>query len=145
MKTAPGRDHRRKYILDTSAIFAFREDEEGCDKVESLLREAQAGEVEVYASFMTYMEAYYRVIQIEGEEAAKSMYAELKSLPIYRVDVNEAILLQAGEIKAKHRLSVAGAWIIATALNIEGTLVHRDPEFGQVEGKVSVLKLPYLT
>jgi len=52
---------KSRYVLDTSAILTLREDEEGADQVEKILREAEAGTAEVYGPFMMYMEAYYRV------------------------------------------------------------------------------------
>jgi len=133
----------RRYLLDTSAILALRGDEEGADDVEFILRESESGTAEVYASFMTYMEAYYKVWQVEGEESAKRMYAELISLPVRRIDLNNQILLKAGAIKANYRLSVADAWIIASAMEVEAYLVHRDPEFEQVKDVVSLIFLPY--
>lgn len=133
----------RLYVLDTSAVLTLREDEEGADKVESLLRQAEAGNLEIYASFMTYMELYYRVWQVEGEEAAKMIYAELKALPVKQVSPTEPILLRAGAIKAQHRLSVADSWIIATAIELQAILVHKDPEMEQVKAIANLLFLPY--
>lgn len=133
----------KKYLLDTSAILALRGNEPGADDVESILRKSGSGEAEVYVSFMSYMEAYYRVWRIEGEELAKLMYAELLSLPVVRIDVNDNILLRAGSIKATYRLSVADAWIIASAIEVGAYLVHKDPEFEQVQDIVSLIFLPY--
>jgi len=73
----------------------------------------------------------------------KSTYAELKGLPIQQIAPDESILLQAGSIKAIYRLSVADAWIIASALRMQATLVHKDPEFEQVEHILPMLRLPY--
>lgn len=131
------------YLLDTSAILALWGDEPGADHVESILRESEADEAEVCVSFMTYMEAYYRIWRIEGEESAKRIYGELLSLPVSRVNVSDSILLRAGAIKANYRLSVADAWIIASAVEMEATLVHKDPEFEQVHDIVSLIFLPY--
>lgn len=133
----------KRYLLDTSAILALRGDEPGADDVESILRKSESGEAEVYVSFMSYMEAYYRIWRLEGEESAKRMYAELLSLPVFRIDVNDGILLRAGAIKANYRLSVADSWIIASAMEVKASLVHKDPEFEQVEDIVSLIFLPY--
>jgi len=45
-------------------------------------------------------------------------------------------------IKARYKISVADAWIAATAAVHNLTLVHKDPEFESLEG-VSLLPLPY--
>ena len=133
------------YLLDTSAILALRGDEPGAADVESILRKSESGQAKVYVSFMTYMETYYRIWRIEGEDAAKRMYGELLSLPVFRVDMSDSILLRAGAIKANYSLSVADAWIIASAVEVEAALVHKDPEFEQVQDIVSLIFLPYKT
>jgi predicted nucleic acid-binding protein len=40
-------------------------------------------------------------------------------------------------------LSVCDAWIIGTAIALDSTLVHKDPEFEQVKTLVKVKALPY--
>ena len=132
-----------RYLLDTSAILTLWNDEEGADDVELILRQAESGKAIVYASFMTYMEAYYRVYRMEGIESARGIYAEIRSLPIYEIGADEIILLRAGAIKANYRLSIADAWIVASAIEREATLVHKDPEYGQLKDAVSMLILPY--
>jgi len=49
----------------------------------------------------------------------------------------------AAEIKAFHKLSVADAWIAALAKERCAILVHKDPEYEQLENYVRTLKLPY--
>jgi len=46
-------------------------------------------------------------------------------------------------MKAKHRISVADAWIAALAQESSATLVHKDPEFEVMGDQIQVLKLPY--
>jgi len=137
------KNSKPRYVFDTSAVLTLREDEEGADQVENLLRQAEAGTAEVYGPFMMYMEVYYRVWQVEGETSARTMYAELKALPIQQVNPTEPILLKAGAIKAQYRLSVADAWIIAAAIEVQGILVHKDPEMEQAKQIVDLLQLPY--
>lgn len=60
-------------------------------------------------------------------------------LPVERIDVSEGLIRLAGEIKALFNLSVA--WIAATAIQQEATLVHKDPE--QLRDRVALEPLPY--
>ena len=39
--------------------------------------------------------------------------------------------------------SFADTWIAATAIFYDAILVHKDPEFEQLESKLEMLKLPY--
>lgn len=132
-----------RYVLDTSALLALREDEAGADEVEKTLREAEKGECEVYLSFMTLMELCYRLWQDKGEQSAKEILAETRALPIKEVGEENELLIKASRVKATFRLSVADSWIIATAWQKKAKLVHKDPEFEQVKEIVELVPLPY--
>jgi ribonuclease VapC len=132
----------RHFTLDTSAVIAYFVDEPGAAEVERLLTLAEAGKARVYASFMTYMEVLYRLWRHHGEREGKVAYLRLRALPVARVDVSEGLLLRASRIKATHELSVADAWIAATAVVTNSRLVHKDPEFRPLRANVSLLELP---
>ena len=119
------------------------EDEAGADSVEELIAQARAGEIVVLVSCMNFMEVYYLTMQERDRHEAQARADLMAALPGLRVDSTTALGLLAGELKAKHRLSVADAWIAALAQERNTTLVHKDPEFEQVEATVKVLKLPY--
>jgi len=83
---------------------------------------------------MTRMELLYRISADEGEEAAASALRLVDSTPLRWVSCDMAILQQAARIKARGGLSVADAWIAATAVEQGAVLVHKDPEFEGVGG-----------
>ncbi|MBU2811543.1 type II toxin-antitoxin system VapC family toxin [Acidithiobacillus thiooxidans] len=120
------------WILDTSALLTLRDDEPGADRVAELLEQAWRGDGTCCACFMTAMELLYRVWKDEGEPAARLAYEQAQSLPIVWIHESPELLEAAAEIKAKHRLSLADAWIAATTLLRNGVLVHKDPEFSSV-------------
>jgi ribonuclease VapC len=132
----------RRYTLDTSALVTYLGDEAGADQVERILAVSGQGGPEACASFMTYMEILYAVWRRLGERAGKAAYLRVKALSLKRVDASEELLLAAGRIKATHDLSVADAWIAATALTTGSTLVHKDPEFRTLAGELPLLELP---
>ena len=113
------------FCLDTSAILALRDDEPGAERVAMLLE----GPETCLACFITRMEVLYRVWKDEGERSGRLAYEQLQSLPIQWIDQTEPLLLEASRIKASHPLSVADAWIAATAILSRATLLHKDPEF----------------
>jgi uncharacterized protein with PIN domain len=47
------------YVLDTSAWLALIEDEEGADVVQNVLERAGSGNVQIFVSFMSFMEVFY--------------------------------------------------------------------------------------
>ena len=113
------------FCLDTSAILTLRDDEPGAERVAMLLE----GPDPCFACFMTRMEVLYRVWKDAGERSGRLAYEQLQSLPIQWVDQTEPLLIEASRIKVTHPLSVADAWIAATALLSRATLLHKDPEF----------------
>jgi len=48
-----------------------------------------------------------------------------------------------GKLKATHKISFADAWVAATAIMLSAILVHKDPEFEELEDELEMLKLPY--
>jgi len=131
------------YVLDTSAWLTLIEDEPGADTVQRILEEARTGESIVLVSFMTFMEVYYVTLQERGPEEARQRVELMVAVPALRVESNMSLGLVTAELKATHRLSVADAWIAALARDRNAILVHKDPEFEQVEDKIRVAKLPY--
>lgn len=131
------------YVLDTSAILAYIQDEPGAVRVHSLLIEAQAGKCQISISFATISEAYYIICQKRGLAPARELAALIKELPVEIVQSNERITLAAGRLKASYRLSFADAFIAATAMEKEAMLVHKDPEFEQIAASVNLEALAY--
>ena len=118
-----------RWLLDTSALLALRDDEDGAERVADLLQTAQDGESRCFVCFMSRMEVLYRVWKDEDERRARLADAQLQSLPLVWVAASDRLLEQAAELKACHALSVADAWIAAAARQEGAVLVHKDPEF----------------
>lgn len=131
-----------RYVLDTSAILAFLGGEPGADRVEHLLRGARTGRHEVLVCSITLMELFYTAMRVKGEDAAVRLLALVKAWPLEWVYPDEKVLLQAGRLKASHRLSVADALVAAVARMQGATLVHKDPELEPLKGQVDLLSLP---
>lgn len=125
------------HVLDTSAIFCLMEKEEGYEQVRDVLRAGGA-----HASFLSIMEFLYINFRKHGEDQVKQAYVGLKALPIEIVESDEELCLLAARIKAGHRLSLADAWVAATAEHLGAVLVHKDPEFDALEDRVRMLRLP---
>jgi len=128
-----------RYVLDTSAVFTFLEDEAGAQRVEEIIRAGQA-----VIPFLVLLETYYISLQETTEAIAEKRYALLKQLPArFLYDVDEPTLLTAGRFKVRHRLSLADALIAAFAVREGAILVHKDPEFESLSKQVKQETLPY--
>ncbi len=129
------------FVLDTSALLSLKENEPGASEVEAILRQ-HGKRGAVFISFMSIMELAYVLEQEQGEPAARQGVLQLKQLPLDVVESDEPLGLAAARIKAGHKLSVADAWIAATAERLGATLVHKDPEFELLEGLIRLRALP---
>lgn len=132
----------RIYVLDTSALLTLRSDEAGADRVAALLNDAAVGNAACYGCFISLMEVLYRVWKNEGETAGRVAYQMCQNLPIQWVHESAGLLERAANVKATQPLSLADAWIAATALELDATLVHKDPEFENLPGLIEE-RLPY--
>ncbi|PPD40281.1 MAG: VapC toxin family PIN domain ribonuclease [Methylobacter sp.] len=131
----------KRYLLDTSALLTLRDNEAGANQVADILYQAQEGKSLCFGCFMSLMEVLYRVWKDESEQAGRLAYRQCLSLPIKWLHEHPALLEKAAEIKATHSLSLADAWIAASALLQGAVLVHKDPEF--VGLACQQLELPY--
>lgn len=89
------------------------------------------------------MEVTYITLQERDLDEADERVNLMAALPITRVESNSSLSIFAAKLKANYSISVADAWIAALAKERNATLVHKDPEFEQIEGDIQVLKLPY--
>nr|QNO54346.1 hypothetical protein DIMBOPOO_00018 [Methanosarcinales archaeon ANME-1 ERB7] len=127
---------KSKYVLDSFAILAYLTEEEGADVVEDLLNKAKNGEVRLYLNYVNLGEVYYITIREEEVNEANESIALVKRLPIEFVQVDERIALIAGRVKATYSVSYADAFVVATAIMKEATIVTGDPEFKSIDMQV---------
>ena len=141
MKKQDGKS--RNYVLDSTAFLTMFEDEAGADTVQDLLDRANKSEILVFVSFVTFTEIFYITLREKGEEEAQKRIKLMDALATTRIESSKELSLIAGRLKAAYRLSFADAWIAATAMFYDAILVHKDPDFEQLEDKLKALKLPY--
>ncbi len=125
-------------LLDTSALFTFIEDEPGADRVEALLRRP-----DTLITWVSVLEVYYITLQERGEVEAAARHNLIKALPVtFLQGMEEHVLIEAARIKANYKVSFADAIIAACAICADATLVHKDPEFAPLAGKLKLEALP---
>lgn len=131
----------KSYLLDTSALLTLRDDEAGAQTVADLLTLVENNETQCYACFMSQMEILYRVWKDEGEQSGRVACEMVQSLPIIWIHENREMLELSAKLKAQNKLSLADAWIAASAILQNAILVHKDPEFKAIN--CQQLELPY--
>jgi predicted nucleic acid-binding protein len=131
----------KRYLLDTSALLTLRDDEEGADQVAEILGQASRKRAHCFACFLTLMEVFYRVWKDEGELEGRLAYEQCQALPLTWIHEDRALLEKAAEIKATCPVSLADAWIGASAILQNARLVHKDPDFENLDCDQE--RLPY--
>ncbi|MFZ5997706.1 MAG: type II toxin-antitoxin system VapC family toxin [Nitrospirota bacterium] len=131
------------FVLDTSALLTFIEDEDGSEHVENLLLKAENSGDALYVSFISLTEVFYITMQERDESEALKRVKLIQSLAVTIVESNESISLQAGRLKATNKISLADAYIAALCHELNGTLVHKDPEFERLATLIKEYRLPY--
>jgi len=90
------------------------------------------------------LEMYYITLQEEGQSEADRRFALVKQLKVnIPYDMDEATVLIAARLKARHRVSLADAIIAAFAIRKDAILMHKDPEFDALKGLLKMEALPY--
>jgi predicted nucleic acid-binding protein len=131
------------YVLDTSALLAYIENEEGADEVETLFVNALDSTIEIFISTVTCIEIFYISLQEQGDVVAANRLKLIENLPLTQEPLNQQLTKIVGEIKASKAMSFADSCIAGLAKFKNAVLVHKDPEFEQIEEDVKQFKLKY--
>jgi predicted nucleic acid-binding protein len=139
VSTSTGEEQSPPYLLDTSALFTFIEDEPGADRVEQALNQ-----VTTLLPWTVLLETYYITLQEEGQAEADRRIALIRTLKVRILwDMNESMVLTAAKLKAEYHISLADAIIAAYAIRYNAVLIHKDPEFEALTGLLRMEALPY--
>jgi ribonuclease VapC len=132
---------KKGFILDSYALLAYFQAEQGGGVVRDILKKARAAEASVLLSVINLGEIYYIVSRKLGIATARELVEDIKGLPLDLIDADRDRVLAAAEVKAQHPLSYADAFAVAAALEFSATIVTGDSEFKAVESQISVLWL----
>jgi predicted nucleic acid-binding protein len=131
-------------VLDSWALMAFLHDEPAAAEVEKLLLKAAEEKHKLLLCVVNWGEIYYSVARAEGETVADQKVADLATLAIELVPVDDDLKLvrEAAKLKATKKMAYADCFAAALAKTRNAELVTGDPEFKEVEGEVKVAWLP---
>ncbi|MFO7885903.1 MAG: type II toxin-antitoxin system VapC family toxin [Desulfobacteraceae bacterium] len=129
------------FILDSYALLAYFQAEQGGEAVRDILKKVQAGEAYTLLSVINLGEIYYIVSRKLGMETGRAVIEDISKMPVDLIEADTARAIAAAEIKAQYPLSYADAFAVAAAMEFSATIVTGDPEFKAVESYASVLWL----
>jgi predicted nucleic acid-binding protein len=119
----------KTYVLDANALLNLIEAGPGFRKVEQLLQAALRNQAVVLTSVLNWGEVFYLLWQRRGEEKARQTIANLSRLPLQIVVVDFLQALQAGELKALHKIPYVDCVTAALAILHRAVLVTSDRDF----------------
>jgi len=127
-----------RYILDSFALLAYFEYEESAETIKTLLHQSLDQEVELTLCAINLGEIYYIIYREIGKKESDKCLDIINNLPVRVIIPNMDFILRAAEIKAKHPISYADAFVVALAIEQNATILTGDPEFKKVENIASI-------
>jgi predicted nucleic acid-binding protein len=129
------------YVLDACALTAFLNQEQGkgFEPVKELFERAVDEGFPVYMNIVNLAEVYYFFIRKKGQSAADEIMENAVDLPITVIDtISEAVYRRTAYFKSHYSMSLADAFVCATAQCLGATLVTKDSEVEAAENKESL-------
>ena len=114
----------------------------GYETVSDLFASTAKGEAVLCMSLVNLVEVYYRYIQLKGHETADRIMKSVKDLPIRFIkDISDEVYFETARCKARYAMSLADAFLCATAKSLAAVIVTKDKEINPAEedGRLSVL------
>jgi len=132
-----------KSVLDSFAILAWLQNEQGSDRVEALLTQAQRRKTFFLLNVISLGEVYYRLAMQHGHPLAQTIIRQFETVPIqlYPCDHDlgdHNLVIEAAKIKADYPMAYADAFAVATAMKEDAVIITGDPEFRQVGHLVTI-------
>ena len=128
----------KRYVLDSYALIACFEGEDGAQTVASIFKDALANKAEINVCVVNWGEIYYIALREGGEERAELYKSTIAKYPITIDDATKELTLQAARYKAYHKLSYADAFAVALAKLQKAELVTGDKEFRPMENEIKI-------
>jgi predicted nucleic acid-binding protein len=128
-------------VFDTEALLAFYLGEAGGKKVEKYLTRIMKGELEGYLNIINLSELFY-ILYRKSPALAEEKEQNLRNYGLKIVPVDDdGLWREAAKIKARHPLSSADAFTVATAKMMKASLLTgRDAELHSVDVPVERIR-----
>lgn len=122
-----------KVVLDTKPLIKLFAEEEGWEKVREILSRIEDGELDAGISVVTLTEICYKYLQEQRPDLAKTRTEQLKyTLYLKKLEINQDVAIKAGEFKGQYHVSIADAFIAASAFYEGAAVVSDDPDFKKI-------------
>jgi len=128
-------------VLDSYAVLAFLFKEGGHEIVLCLFEKAVEADKKLLIASPNWAEVRYMVERKVGAARWAEVRARLLGLPINIMEADQELAETAGEIKAFHKMSLAGCFAAALARLKKAEIYTGDPEFKAIEAEQKIVWL----
>lgn len=128
----------KTYVLDSFAILALLNGEQGSDVVADVLKKTETNEVKTLMPWINVGEVAYIVERRSGAGQVYQVLGNLETTKIDFVDADRTLTLAAAHLKAQYPLSYADAFAAALTMLEKGILLTGDPEFRALEKELTI-------
>jgi ribonuclease VapC len=130
---------KKKRLLDSYALLAYLNKEDGFEKVRNVLANAQKSGRPVLMNELNIGETYYILYRKRGfGKAEYFLDTILAGLPISMISNDFNAVISASKIKAQYALSFSDCFVVATAQRENAVILTGDPEFKNVDKFVNI-------
>ena len=130
---------KRKRLLDSFALLAYLNKDNGFEMVHEVLASAQSVGDLLLMNEINVGEAYYILHRRRGcDKAEYFLDTTLPALPITTVANTFDDVIAAARIKAEYPMAFADCFAVATARSQGAVIMTGDPEFKKVEHLVDI-------
>lgn len=137
------RDSRIKYVLDSSSLIRFVDDEAGSARVEEILADCVAGWVDVCISSVQWGEVAANLRKRMGVAHEGRILSELLPSEAEIVPVSPGDAVRAGDLRVDKKIGYADAFALDLAMQSSShILVTADYGFKAVEEMARIEFLP---
>lgn len=127
-----------QYVLDSFAILALLQKEQGHERVFEILDESKKGTSQVMMTWVNVGEVVYTIQRRWDKFKVHKVLANLETSNIEFVDAGQELSLKAADYKASFPIAYADAFAAALADMNAFVLVTGDPEFKMLEERISI-------
>lgn len=122
-----------RVVLDTKPLIRLFAGEEGWEAVKEIMSRVEAGEMEAGISVVTLTEIYYKYLREGRRDLAEARTEQLRyAIYLKKLALSEEDAVKAGRLKGQYNVSIADAFIAASAHSEGAIIVSDDPDFKKI-------------
>lgn len=130
---------KTKFVLDSYALIAYLENENGAETVQKILEKSEAGAYQILLSVINWGEVYYSIYRTKGEKSASDCLDIIDQLPIKLVIADKKQVYASAKIKSAYAVAYGDCFATALVLQNSCQVITGDKEFRKLGSLVNVL------